>query len=526
MQRLATKLVCLAALFVASGAVAAPPADLDRYAQKVLQTFGTPGMTVAIVEQGKPYVVRSYGVRRMGEPAKVDEHTLFAIGSTTKAFTTALLAMLVDEGKVTWETKVADVLPGFKMYDPYVSSEMTIRDIVVHRSGLGPGAGDLMFFPPTTLTRADIIHRLRYIKPVTSFRSSFAYDNLLYIVAGEAIATVEKSSWEDTIRKRILAPLQMIDTTTTSTLPAGANRAWPHARASQEMRGLGPMSALAEVTSVDVAAAAGALNSNGIEIARWLELQLNAGMDAKSGTRLFSEAQSREMWTPQTLLPIAPAPPRLELAKGHFRAYALGWGLGDYRGQTILSHAGGVPGMVTLFVLVPEKHVAFALFTNAEEPGVLTSMQYRLLDHYLGLKSPDWITAVSETFKERLAKGREQLAASKEQGKDEPVRGPSLPLEKYEGRYRDAWYGTVTIERDGEGMKIRFDNTPSMSGKLEHVRYDTFRTRWTDKDVENAYVTFALKPDGSIERMTMQAISPLADFSYDFGDLMFAPERP
>lgn len=525
MQRLTMKFVCLAALLVASASLAAPPADLARYAQKVLQTFGAPGMTVAIVEQGKPYVVRSYGVRRMGEPAKVDEHTLFAIGSTTKAFTTALLAMLVDEGKLTWETKVADVLPGFRMYDPYVSSEMTVRDLVVHRSGLGPGAGDLMFFPPTTLTRADIIHRLRYIKPVTSFRSSFAYDNLLYIVAGEVIATVEKSSWEDTIRKRILGPLQMTETTTTSTLPASANRAWPHARASQEMRGLGPMSALAEVTSVDVAAAAGALNSNGIEIARWLELQLNAGMDAKSGTRLFSEAQSREMWTPQTLLPVSDPPQRLELAKAHFRAYSLGWIVSEYRGQMVLLHAGGVPGMVTLFVLIPERHVAFALFTNAEEPGVLSSMQYRLLDHYLGLKSPDWITALSETFKERLAKAQEQLAASKEQGKDEPVKGPSLPIEKYAGRYRDAWYGTVTIERAADATNIRFDNTPSMTGKLEHVRYDTFRTRWTDRNLEDAYVTFALNPDGSIERMTLRAISPLADFSYDYQDLLFLPER-
>lgn len=268
MRRFAMKVVWVATLLVASSSFAAPPADLDRYAQKVLQTFGTPGMTIAIVEQGKPYVVRSYGVRRMGEPAKVDEHTLFAIGSTTKAFTTALLAMLVDEGKLTWETKVADVLPGFKMYDPYVSSEMTVRDIVVHRSGLGAGAGDLMFFPPTDLSRAEIIHRLRFIKPVTSFRSSFAYDNLLYIVAGEVIATIEKASWEDTIRKRILAPLQMSETSTSSALPASANRAWRHARASGEVRGVGPMSALAEVTSVDVAAAAGALNSNGVEIAR------------------------------------------------------------------------------------------------------------------------------------------------------------------------------------------------------------------------------------------------------------------
>jgi CubicO group peptidase (beta-lactamase class C family) len=527
MLRLAVKVVWLCTVLAAGASFAAPPADLDRYAQRVLDTFGTPGMTVAIVEQGKPYVVRSYGVRRMGEPARVDEHTLFAIGSTTKAFTTALLAMLVDEGKLTWETKVADVLPGFKMYDPYVSSEMTVRDIVVHRSGLGAGAGDLMFFPPTDLIRAQIIHRLRFIKPVTSFRSSFAYDNLLYIVAGEVIATIEKASWEETIRKRILAPLQMNETSTSSALPGSANRAWPHARTSGEVRGVGPMSALAEVTSVDVAAAAGALNSNGVEIARWLELQLNAGMDAKSGTRLFSEAQSREMWTPQTLLPIAPAPQRLELAKAHFRAYALGWGLSDYRGQTILSHGGGVPGMVTLFVLIPERHVAFALFTNAEESGVLSSMQYRLLDHYLGLKSPDWITAVNETFKERLAKAQEQLAASKEEGEDEPAsRGPSLPVEKYAGRYRDAWYGTVTIERAGDGMNIRFDHTPSMNGKLEHVRYDTFRTRWKDRSIEDAYVTFALNADGSIERMTMKAISPLADFSYDFQDLMFVPERP
>jgi CubicO group peptidase (beta-lactamase class C family) len=526
MRRLMVRIAGLGALIVAGVSFAGPPADLDRYAQRVLDTFGTPGMTVALVEQGRPYVVRSYGVRKMGEPAKVDEHTLFAIGSTTKAFTTALLAMLMDEGKLTWETKVADVLPGFRMYDPYVSGEMTIRDLLVHRSGLGPGAGDLMFYPPTTFTRAEIIHKLRFIKPVTSFRSSFAYDNLLYIVAGEVIATVEKSSWEETIRMRILAPLQMSETTTTSQLPAGANRAWPHARASQEMRGLGPMSPLATVTEIDVAAAAGALNSNGIEIARWLDLQLNAGLDAKSNTRLFSAAQSREMWTPQTLLPIPPPPQRLELARPHFRAYGLGWNVSEYRGQMIVSHGGGVPGMVTLFTLVPERHIAFALFTNAEESGVLSSMQYRLLDHYLGLKSPDWIAAVSETVKERLAKGREQLAAS-EAGSDAAGagKGPSLPVEKYAGRYRDAWYGTATIERSGEGLNIRFDHTPSMSGKLEHVRYDTFRTRWTDRNIENAYVTFALNPDGSIERMTLRAISPLADFSYDFQDLLFLPEK-
>jgi CubicO group peptidase (beta-lactamase class C family) len=526
-SRSALRIMLACALFVASTCFAAPPADLDRYAKRTLETFGVPGMAVAIVEQGRPADIRSYGVRKLGETAQVDEHTLFAIGSTTKAFTTALLAMLVDEGKLTWDTKVADVLPGFKMYDPYVSSEMTVRDLVVHRSGLGPGAGDLLFFPPTSFTRAEIIHKLRFIKPVTSFRSAFAYDNLLYIVGGEVIATVEKSTWEDVVRKRILAPLQMNETTTTSVLPAGANRAWPHARVSTEVRGLGPMSALADVTTVDVAAAAGALNSNGVEIARWLELQLNGGRDAKTNTRLFSETQAREMWTPQTLLPLSPTIKGLELARAHFRAYALGWSVSEYRGEMIVSHAGGVPGMVTLFTIVPERHVAFALFTNAEEPGALSSMQFRLLDHYLGLKSPDWIAAVDATFRARLEKAKEQLAASKEEGGEQQgSKGPSLSIEKYAGRYRDAWYGTVTIGRAADGMNIRFDHTPALTGKLDHVRFDTFRTRWSDRNVEDAYVTFALNPDGSIERMTMRAISPLADFSYDYQDLLFLPEPP
>ena len=232
------------------------------------------------------------------------------------------------------------------------------------------------------------------------------------------------------------------------------------------------------------------------------------------------------MWTPQTLLPIPALPKRLEVAQPHFRAYALGWSVGDYRGQTILSHGGGVPGMVTLFTMIPEKKIAFALFTNGEEQGALSSVQYRLLDHYLGLKSPDWIAAVHDTFSERLAKAKEQLDAGKaEEGKAGASKGPSLPVEKYAGRYRDAWYGTATIQSSGDGLSIRFDHTPSMSGKLEHVRYDTFRTRWTDRSIEDAYVTFALNPEGTIERVTMRAISPLADFSYDYQDLLFAPER-
>ena len=459
-------------------------------------------MVVTIVEQGRSSLVRSYGVRRMGEPGKVDEHTLFGIGSTTKAFTSALIAMLVDEGKLGWDTKVQDVLPGFKMYDPYVSSEMTVRDLLVHRSGLGLGAGDLLFFPPTDFSRADIVHKLRFIKPASSFRSAFAYDNLLYVVAGQVIEAVSGAPWEEVVRKRILDPLQMTQTTASAIMPSAANRAWPHARVTGEFRGAGPNSPLASLTNLDVAAAAGALNVSGIEIARWLELQLGRGLDPRTNTRLYSEDQAHEMWSAQTLIPVSPAPKGLELAAPNFRAYAIGWMLSDYRGHKIVAHGGGVPGSVTLIVLVPDRQLAFAMMTNSEEVGALAAMQYRLLDHYLGLTGPDWIGAVATADAAGLAMAKEQFAATQfsRSPQGEPAKGPSLPIAQYAGKYRDAWYGLASIANTPQGLTLKFDHTPSLSGKLEHLRYDTFRTRWTDKANEDAYVTFALNPDGSVKK--------------------------
>jgi CubicO group peptidase (beta-lactamase class C family) len=466
-----------AAVFVFASVHAAPPGDLDRYAKRVFDTFETPGMAIAIAERGKPTVLRTFGVRRMGKAAKVDEQTMFSMGSTTKAFTSAVLAMLVDEGKLTWDSKVVDLLPGFRMYDPYASSEMTVRDLLVHRSGLGLGAGDLLFVPETTLTRAQIVEKLRYIKPATSFRSGYAYDNLLYVVAGQLIEEICNDTWENVVRQRILAPLQMEHTTTASTTPPGANKGWPHGRVSTAIRGAGPMTPLPTQMRFDNSAPAGSLNASIADVARWLELQLGRGLDPRTNVRLFSEAQARAMWTSQTLIPIGQNPKPLELAQANFRAYALGWSYSDYRGQPVISHGGGVLG--------------------------------------------------SAKGEEILAAGA--AAAPAQDGKG--AKGPSLSMDKYAGSYRDDWYGTVTIENgSGEnaagGLSIRFEHTPAFAGKLEHVQYDTFRTRWTDRTMtEDAYVTFSLQPDGSIATMTMKAISPLADFSFDFHDLLFKPVR-
>jgi len=515
-----------AAIFVFASAHAAPPKDLDGYVKRVFDTFETPGMAIAIVERGKPAVIRTYGVRRMGEAAKIDEQTMFSMGSTTKAFTSAVLAMLVDEGKLTWDSKVVDLLPGFRMYDPYASSEMTVRDLLVHRSGLGLGAGDLLFVPETTLTRAQIVEKLRYIKPATSFRSGYAYDNLLYVVAGQLIEAVCKDTWENVVRQRILTPLQMEHTTTASATPPGANKGWPHGRVLMPIRGAGPMTPLPNQMSFDNSAPAGSLNASIADVTRWLELQLGRGLDPRTNVRLFSEVQAREMWTGQTLIPVAPNPEPLKLAQANFRAYGLGWMYSDYRGRPIISHGGGVLGSVALVVIVPGKDVAFAMMTNAEETSALAAIQYRLLDHYLGLTSPDWIGALHGVRKARIAKGEEMLAAAAASApKQEGGKGPSLALEKYAGRYHDEWYGDVTIEHGADGLSIRFEHTPAFVGKLEHVHYDTFRTRWADRTLtEDAYVTFSLQPDGSIATATMKAISPLADFSFDFHDLLLKPE--
>ena len=252
-------------------AQAGPPADLDAFVARSMKTFVVPGLAMAIVKDGKVVMAKGYGVRKMGESAPVDENTLFGIGSNTKAFTTAALATLVDEGKISWDDRVFERLRGFEMYDPYVSHEMTIRDLLTHRSGMGLGEGDLLFWPHTTFTREEIIYKLRFMKPATSFRSKYAYDNLLYIAAGQIIPAVTGKPWEDYVTERILKPLGMKTTTLSNAhFPAGADIAWPHSKIGGPLRPI-------NFVELDNAAPAGSINSSVAEMSRWLLLQLNRG---------------------------------------------------------------------------------------------------------------------------------------------------------------------------------------------------------------------------------------------------------
>ena len=492
-----------------------PPADLDAWVSRSMKEFEVPGISVAIVKDGKVVLARGYGVRKLGDQKPVDEHTLFGIGSNTKAFTTAALAMLVDEGKLSWDDPVYQRLPGFQMYDPYVSHEMTIRDLLTHRSGMGLGEGDLLIFPHTTYTRDDIIHRLRYMKPASSFRSRYAYDNLLYIAAGQIIPAVTGTSWDDFIRQRILSPLEMnTSNLSTAAFKPGENYAFPHSRLDGKLQAV-------EFGNLDNAAPAGAINSSAADMAKWMMLQLGRGRLPNSELRLFSEKQSREMWSPQTILPTGNPSPSLLALRTNFSAYGLGWGLRDYHGRKLVGHTGGVTGFVSRVMLVPEENLGVVILTNAEEGGAFDSILYHIIDALLGLPSTDWIAAF------KAAKEHEEQAAAEVEKRQNNFRAadskPSLPLEKYAGVYADAWYGTATI-RAGDGkLVLSFEHTPTMVGELQHWQYDTFKTHWRDRTIADAFVSFSLRPDGAIEHFKMAPVSPLADFSFDYQDVLFEP---
>jgi len=502
---------------VPAAAAAAPAHDLERDVNAALQTFDVPGMAIAIVKDGKVVAARGFGVRKLGDPAPVTEKTLFEVASNSKAFTAAALAMLVDEGKLAWDDPVIKHLPAFAMYDAYVTREMTVRDLLTHRSGLGLGAGDLMWWPSTTFTTDEIIERLRYVKPATSFRNSYAYDNLLYIVAGKIIADKAGKSWGDAVRERILSPLGMGATTTSvDEMLKSADYAAPHSKINEKIAVVKPMPVANAVGAVGI-------NTNAEDIAKWMTVLLNQGKLA-DGKQLVSARQTRELFTAQTPIKISEPKPGLEQTRPNFNAYGLGFNLRDYRGRKIAMHGGALQGFYSRVMLVPEENLGVAIFTNAENSGSMTALGWRILDHYMGAAPTDWIKIIAGREAQDHA---DELARQGKAGAARAAKSrPSLPLASYDGEYEDGWYGSVTIRQEGGKQLLAFSRTPDLVGAMEHYQHDTFIVRWKQRNFNaDAYVSFALNPDGSIERMKMAPISSETDFSYDFQDLAFTKVR-
>lgn len=510
-------------------AAAAEPAELagfDAFVETTRETFDVPGIAVAIVRDGEVVLERGYGLRDLQTRAPVGPRTLFAIASNTKAFTSASLSILADEGKLSLDDRVIDHLPWFRMSDDYISGEMRIRDLLVHRSGLGLGAGDLLYWPTTDYSTEEVARRLRHVPIDGSFRGQYAYDNILYGVAQLVIEAASGQSYAQFLQQRILDPLGMASTRFNSdTLRADDEIATGYAKADFKDLQPAPRMAWANVSG------AGGLYSSVHDMTRWMRMQLAGGSyhDAAGETRrLFSEKRQQAMWTVVTPRAVGKAPvPELAPAMPNFSGYGEGWNLSDYRGEKLVWHTGGWPGMVSRLTLVPERGIGIVVLTNAEVGGAFQAVTLRALDAMLGAPAEgptehDWNAAFAAALAASRGKADEDwdkhVAARDARSK------PSLPVADYAATYRDPWYGDVAIERDGERLRMRFTRTPALRGTLEHWQHDTFIVRWDERWLNaDAFVSFALDPDGKVREARMEAVSPLTDFSFDFQHLRLVP---
>ncbi len=505
----------------AAAAVPADLQDLDAYVERVREQFDVPGIAVAIVKDDRVVFERGYGVRRLGEPAKVDAHTQFAIASNTKAFTAASISILADEGKLELDDRVIDHLPWFRMSDPYITREMRVRDLLAHRSGLGLGAGDLLFWPTTSYSTREVAERLRDVPISGGFRERYAYDNILFGVAQLVIEQASGMSYEQFLRTRVFGPLGMTETRfNADAIRPGDNVATGHAKF--DFKDLRPVPTL---TWSNVSGAGG-IYSSVHDLSKWMRVQLDGGVisgEGQDAKRLFSEDRQREMWSVLTPIPVPkPSVPELAAATPNFSGYGEGWFLSDYRGRKLAWHTGGWPGMVSRLTLVPGEKLGVVVLTSAEVGSAFNAITMRVLDAYLGAPRTDWVAAYAAALaksQEKADQSWEEHVAAREAGSK-----PSLPLAKYAGTYRDPWYGDVVVAAGGKGLTLQFSKTAQLLGDLEPWQHDTFIVRWRDRGLNaDAFLTFSLDPDGKIVGARMEPVSPLTDFSFDFQDLRLAP---
>ncbi|WP_424680801.1 serine hydrolase [Frateuria sp. YIM B11624] len=503
-----------------------PPqlADFGAYVDSARKTFDVPGIAVAIVKDGRVVMEQGWGLRELGKGDKVDANTLFAIASNTKAFTAAALQQLAEQGKLDMDDRVIEHLPWFRMSDPYVTHEMRIRDLLAHRSGLSLGAGDLLYWPPTSYTTKEVVERLARVPIKNSFRAGYAYDNILFAVATLVIEQASGESYADYVREHIFKPVGMDQSLIDKTyLKPGMDVATGHAKADfKDLKPVPPMAWLNDP-------GAGGIYSSVHDLAKWMNVQLAGGLLSTTGAdgkpqRLFSEKSQHEMWSMLTPIRINKPPvPELAPLTPDFFGYGESWFLSDYRGKKLVWHTGGWPGMVSRVTLVPELKLGVVVLTNAESGAAFNAVTYRALDAYLNPgEKTDWVAAYDKAVKHAQAKADDSMAKH-EAARDRKSK-PSLPLAGYAGTYRDPWYGNVVVSREGGKLRMRFGHTPQLVGTMTPWQHDTFTVRWDDRTLNaDAFVTFALDEDGHVREARMEPISPLTDFSFDFQDLRLAP---
>lgn len=505
----------LAAIFatvLGQPALAQSPDDrLAAEADDAFARLAPVGMAVAVVRADRPVWVKGYGALAAGGAQAVDEDTVFPIHSMTKSFTAAALALLVDEGKVAWSDPVRKHIPEFAMSDPYVTEHLTVRDLLVHNSGLAMGAGDLLHWPDQTATADEFIAALRHLPLDQGFREGFAYDNILYTVAGEVIARASGQSWGEFVRTRLFAPLEM---TSCSTSAADAR---PVPTAVQHSRDRGGQPVRRDDIRLQEDPA-GSISCSVSDVAKWTRFQLGDGTLA-DGSVLMSAERLREMHKPVVAL----SPPNYmrRLAGAHFNDVALGWFTLDFAGTLAVEHGGLGAGGMTNMILLPEKDAAVVVLVNDLVPAHLLSHQ--LADRIArGDAASDWIGYVVEREQRRAADAAQDGGTESRQ--PENAAAPRHALADYAGTYRDPWYGDILVRAGAEGLTLHFTRSKLLNGPLLPWDGETFLARWPDRSLEaDALVTFTADERGRISGMKLVAASDRTDFSYDYHHL--APKR-
>jgi CubicO group peptidase (beta-lactamase class C family) len=463
-------LVAVAFVLCLAAPLAAQQVDvaaLDAYFAQAQRDWPVPGFSVAIVKDGRVVLEKGYGVRDVRGQDPVDQNTLYAIASNSKAFTVAALAQQVDAGKLSWDDRVLDHLPWFRLYDEYVTQDMRIRDLVSHRSGLGTFSGDLLWYG-TPYSAEEVVRRARFLPQAYPFRSGYGYSNLMFIAAGEVLRAVSGQDWHAYVEANLLAPLGMTrSVTSTNALAAKDNVATPHKYQAGETLPI-------EWYNWDAMGSAGGIISSVHDMAQWMMAQLAEG--TLNGTRVFSADRQREMWTVQNPMAVTAAY-QARYPSTHFRGYGMGWSLNDYLGRKVASHGGGYDGMYSQVALVPEEGLGIVVLTNAMT-DVAGPLVYRVLDAYLGGAPRDWAGEALPRWKE----SRVEFEARQEAFEKARIPGtkPSLALERYAGTYGGDVYGDATVTMEGNTLVLRLLPNPDLVADLEHLHYDTFLIRWRE----------------------------------------------
>ena len=483
-----TVALAVASVGIAARTIHEPYAGLDGYVRSTMKEWNIPGVAIGIVRNDSVIYAKGFGVRELGKPEPVDERTIFAIGSNSKAFTAAGLEMLVDDGKMNLDAPVATYIPDFRLSDPLASQAVTVRDLLTHRTGLT--RNEIMWYG-STASRDELVRRLRYLPSESGFRSKFRYNNVTYMTAGQVLAHATGGTWDDFMKARIFAPLGMTSTgTSISELSAKSNIVTPHFETPQGIRAI-------QWYNGDNVGPAGSINSTVVDMAQWLRMQLAGG--TYNGKRILSQRGVDEMRSAQIAIPLSGGT-KVLFPTAHFLSFGLGFATSDYAGKLLVEHTGEIDGMASAVAMVPEARLGVVVLTNLGS-GIFapTALARRIVDLQLGNASIDWSHKLRASYDSVAGLERAAIAAFAAQRV--PNTKPSLPLAAYAGTYADSAFGEMTI-RDDNG-RLSFDFGPMRRGTLEHWHYDTFRSHASNPALGEAMFQFRLDPTGAVADVTL-----------------------